>query len=124
MRRTSRTLVKSLAVTGASVLALTALSMPSANAATCQLTIKSLGSNQYKVTVGCNDLFVDSFTLMGEDPIYDDTLGSYTGFTATVSGDVLDEDWPDGDEVFANANAHDLDGKTIQVRSNTVSGSY
>ncbi len=124
MRRTSRTFARSLAVTGISVLALTALSMPSANAATCQLIIKSLGSNQYKVTVGCNDLFVDNFTLMGEDPIYDDTLGSYTGFTATVSGDVLDEDWPDGDEVYAIVNAHDLDNNTIQVRSNTVSGSY
>lgn len=123
MRRTSRTLVRSLAATGIAALALTALSMPNADAATCRLTIKSLGSNQYQTTVACNDLFADNFTLMGEDEFFDDTLGTYTGFTATVSGDVLDEDWGE-DEVYANVTAHDLDGNTVQVRSNTVSASY
>src|SRR4051812_28352360 len=105
-----KTIARSLAVATVSVLAVMGLSLPKADASSCVLSISFLGSNQYRVTVGCNDLFVDGFTLEGEDTFSDDTLFSISGSSTIVLGDVLDEDLWDSDEVYANVGAHDLSG--------------
>src|SRR4051812_46142180 len=111
MLKMAKAFARSLAVMGISGLALTALTMPKADAATCLLQIKSLGSNMYRVTVGCNDLFVDSFSLWGSDPVWDDNLNfTVQNYTADVSGSVLNEDPAyEEDEVYAQVKAHDLD---------------
>jgi hypothetical protein len=127
MRKISKAFARPLAaisISGLALTAMTVLSAPNASAMTCLLKITSLGSNQYKVSVGCNDLFVDGFHLWGEDEFFDDDLNfSAQGSSAIVSGDILDEDWGE-DEIFAQVSAHDLDGNGFAIRSNTVSGSY
>src|SRR4051812_22982032 len=122
----AKAFARPLAAMGISALALTALSMPKADAATCLLQIKSLGSNMYRVTVGCNDLFVDSFSLWGSDPKWDDDLNfTAQGYTADVPGSVLNEDpWYEEDEVYAQVTAHDIDDNTVTVKSNEVSGNW
>ncbi len=113
-----------ISISGLALTLMTTLSAPNANAATCLLRITALDSNQYNVYVGCNDMFVDSFHLWGEDEFFDDDLNfTAQSFSATVSGDVLDEDLGE-DEVFAQVTAHDLDNNTLTIRSNTVSGNF
>ena len=98
----------------------------------CILTIQNLGFNQYKVTVGCTlgGPFsgqiprAHSFTLYGADPFFDDTLWSSITPQFVVLGDVLNEDSPDGDEIYAKGFLTDQSGRVHEIRSNQISGNF
>jgi hypothetical protein len=116
-----------LTLSGAALLALPAAAAHAFDSS--HLAIVSMGSNQYQVTVTCtvsnSPADVIGFTLKGEDTFSDDTLAAFNGYgVAIVSGDVLDEDWLDSDEIYANAACRDRNGTIHNFRTNTVYGSY
>jgi hypothetical protein len=112
----------------------------SAVAESAHMTIRSLGSGNYSVTVSGRFNLKQpvpagySIKLIGEDPWFDDTpvcdewpltTNASGGFwhQFTCPGSLLNEDLEGQDENYAKVTVFES-GKSHSVRSNTVKGSY
>ncbi|MEU7748658.1 hypothetical protein [Nonomuraea sp. NPDC049158] len=96
---------------------------PPAFADNCTLTITKNSSGNYQVFVSCGRDTPQGFSLWGQDEVFDELRGQYTGQVTTVTRDVLNEDdsiFNREDDIYAKVGGVDFFGQQFNGRMTNV----